>query len=69
MYCNSNIHAWWYFNTRYLCIFSTILYMQKNDENLGTVRQLKMAKDVAQGMDYLSTLGFIYKVSYHCSYR
>ncbi len=38
--------------------------MQKNVEALGTMCQLKMARDVAQGMNYLSAVGFVHKVSY-----
>ena len=41
------------------------MHMQDNDDKLGTERQLKMARDVAQGMDYLSTIGFVHRVSYH----
>lgn len=36
---------------------------QTNDEKLGTPRLLKMAQGVASGMDYLSTIGFVHRVS------
>ena len=36
--------------------------MQDNDEKLGNERLLKMARGVAQGMDYLSTIGFVHRV-------
>ena len=36
--------------------------MQDNDEKLGYERLLKMARGVAQGMDYLSTIGFVHRV-------
>ena len=36
---------------------------QANDEKLGVQRLLKMAKGVATGMDYLSTIGFVHRVS------
>ena len=36
--------------------------MQDNDEKLGNERLMKMARGVAQGMDYLSTIGFVHRV-------
>jgi hypothetical protein len=36
--------------------------LQDNDEKLGNERLLKMAKGVASGMDYLSTIGFVHRV-------
>jgi hypothetical protein len=41
--------------------------MQMNEKRLSTVRQLKMARGIAHGMDYLSTIGFVHRVSYHCT--
>ncbi len=37
--------------------------MQKNDDHLSVERQVKMARCVAAGMDYLSTVGFVHRVS------
>ena len=37
--------------------------MQDNDKKLGYERLLNMARGVAQGMDYLSTVGFVHRVS------
>ena len=39
-----------------------IIIVQSNDEKLDTERLLKMAKGVAQGMDYLSIIGFVHRV-------
>lgn len=36
-------------------------YLRDNDEKLGNERLLKMARGVAQGMDYLSTIGFVHR--------
>lgn len=41
------------------------LTLQANDEKLGLTRLLKMAKSVATGMDYLSAIGFVHRVSHY----
>ena len=37
--------------------------LQRNDDRLSVVSLVKMAKCVAAGMDYLSTVGFVHRVS------
>ncbi len=46
-----------------MCHFAVdVFLLQDNDEKLGNERLLKMARGVAQGMDYLSTIGFVHRV-------
>ena len=50
------------FISAWFVTYSCVCVTQDNDEKLGNERLLKMARGVAQGMDYLSTIGFVHRV-------
>ena len=55
-----------------MCNLSCILghvssLFQRNDDKLGKQRLVKMARFVANGMQYLSQVGYVHRVSSECS--
>ena len=49
------------------CVLLMYLFVsqQKNDEQMSSVQLVKMALGVAKGMEYLSSVGFVHRVSEH----
>ena len=45
-------------------VYITFVLYQKNDEKLNTQRLLSMARGVCSGMEYLSAVGYVHRVSY-----